>query len=291
MSRKNGKATLEDSRQLLADTNSQIEKLRCQRADELRGAADEGTLDKLDGELRRLETLAARQAERIALLEAEATEAEAQRRVKEKEALIKRIEKKANARQAAALEIAEGITKADAGLRKLLDTARDLQAAWPWQAHDLPACLLAPSAIVTAIQHEIFRIGARPLLGGGMDKLGAGINFPGGKAPRIELAGLPNSVTPLIERIKGSTALASKIMRSGKSTAEIAPVADAPKAPGEPRERTSTEVKLSQLLQKQSQLALDISPAGEAAYRECCAEIARVSALIEADKQMGIQNV
>jgi hypothetical protein len=285
MSRKNnGKGTLEDSRQLLSDTNSQVEKLRRQRANELRGAADNGELDKLDAEIQRLELLASRHAERIKLLEAEAAEAEAQRRVKEKEALIERIEKKANAREAAALEIAEGIAKADAGLRKLLETARDLQAGWGWQAHDLPAILVSPSAIVTAIQHELFRLGARPLLGGGMDRPGAGVNFPGGKAPRLEIAGLPNSVPALVERMKEASA--SKIMRSGKSTADVVP-ADTPK-PGEPRERTSTEMELSQLLQKQSQLASDISPAGEAAYQNICAEIARVSALVEADKKMGI---
>src|SRR5262249_6289521 len=127
MSRKNGKATLEDSKQLLADTNSQIEKLRRQRADELRGAANEGALDKLDAEIQRLKLLASRHAERIKLLEAEAAEAEAQRRVREKKQLIERMAKKADAREAAAQEIAEY-----AGLRKLLDTARDLQAAWPW---------------------------------------------------------------------------------------------------------------------------------------------------------------
>jgi|RhiMetdeSRZDD1v2_1073273.scaffolds.fasta_scaffold724841_1 hypothetical protein len=205
---KNGAAALEDSKQLFADTNTQVEKLRDRRADELRGAANNGELDKLDAEIQRLELLASRHAERIKLLEAEAAEAEAQRQVREKEQLIERIEKKANAREAATREIAEGIAKADAGLRKLLETARDLQAAWPWSAHDLPAILVSPSAITVAIQHELFRIGARPLLGGGMDKLGAGIHFPGGKAPRLEVAGLPNSVKPLAEVMKEASALA-----------------------------------------------------------------------------------
>jgi hypothetical protein len=216
MSRKNGKATLEDTRALRTDTQRQIDEVRRQRADELRGAADNGELDKLDAEIQRLELLANRHAERIKLLEVAAAEAEAERRVKEKESLIERNEKTANAREAAALEIAEGIAKADVGLRKLLETARDLQASWPWQAHDLPAILVAPSAIVTAIQHELFRIGARPLLGGGMDKLGAGIHFPGGKAPRIELAGLPNSVKPQRFNCGRQVACAQRMLGTGE---------------------------------------------------------------------------
>ncbi len=126
------------------------------------------------------------------MLEAEAAEAEARRRVREKESLIQRIEKKVRDERRAAVEIAEAIAQADRGLRKLIDIAHDAQAAWPWQAHDLPLMLLAPGAIIAAIQHEIYRVGARLLLGGGMDKAGAGIHFPGAKCPRLELAGMPD---------------------------------------------------------------------------------------------------
>jgi hypothetical protein len=81
--------------------------------------------------------------------------------------------------------------------------------------------LIGEAAIVAAVKHELFRVGARPALGGGQDKPGSTISFPGGVAPRIELVGLPGSVAPLGEIARGSTALASQIMRTGKSTGVI----------------------------------------------------------------------
>ncbi len=122
MTRRRNKATLEDTRHLLADVNTQIAEVRRKRADELRGAADDGELDKFDAEIKRLGLLASRHSERIALLEAAAAEAEAQRRVKEKESLIQRIEKKLqDKRHAAAVKIAEGIAMADKGLGELFN--------------------------------------------------------------------------------------------------------------------------------------------------------------------------
>jgi hypothetical protein len=190
---KNGAAALEDTRQLFTGIEGQLADQRRGRADELRGAADEKVLDRFDAEIRRLETIASRHRERIALLEKAAADAEAERRVREKEGLIRRVEKKTrDERQTAAIEVRDGIAKADAGLRKLIEIARSAQAAWPWQAHELAPCLLSAPAILTAITHELYRIGARPMLYGGQDKFGAGINFPGGKAPRLEFAGVPD---------------------------------------------------------------------------------------------------
>jgi hypothetical protein len=300
--KKNGAAALEDTQQLLADTNRQIEEQRRCRSDELSGAADESALDTFDAEIKRLEILAGRHNERIALLESAAAEAERERRVKEKEGLIKRIEKKAHdERRAAALEISEGIARADAGLRKLLAIARDTQAAWPWQSHELQPCMLTPSAILAAITHELYRVGARPRLFGGMDtKFDAGINFPGGKPTRLELAGLPERIPKLVDVMAEANELMSRVMR-GKATAPPAPPATmpadepspgpspAPSATGataeaEPRERTTAELELDKLLQRQMKLSQDMSPAGETAYRAVVDEIARVSQQIESEK-------
>lgn len=100
--------------------NGQLEDARRKRADELRGNADNAKLDRLGAEIARLETIAARHQERIGLFEAEAVEADRQRRVRENEALIKRIEKKVGAeRRAAAKELADGIAPADKGFREL----------------------------------------------------------------------------------------------------------------------------------------------------------------------------
>jgi rubrerythrin len=152
--RKNGAATIADVRQMLEAANVQLADLCRQRADELRGTADEAALDHLDAEIRNVELAIGRHAERIRLLENAEREAEAERQIREKASLIERIEKRLSERHAAALEIAQGIKMGDAGLQGPVDIARDCQSAWPWQASDLAPCLLAPTSIVAAIQHE-----------------------------------------------------------------------------------------------------------------------------------------
>jgi len=293
--RKSATSALEETRKSLGDTNAGIENLRRQRTDELSGNADESTLDKLDAEIKRLEIMAGRLQERITLLQAEAERAEAERRAKEKQALIEKLDNKLiDERRAAAEQIRDGIAAADAGFRKLLNIARDVQAAWPWQAHDLPPCLLAPGAIIAAIQHELYRVGARPLLHGGQDPVGAGLSFPGGKPERIELYGLPDRITPLIDVVARASQYAAGLMRGGGSSKPPPkPIQQfAPQEIVEPpqRQRTTAEAELVQLLNKQMELAEDITPEGEAAYQECVAQIARIQGVIETEKAMGAQH-
>jgi len=279
--RKNGADAIEDTRRLLADTNAQIEDVRRRRAEELRGKADETELDKFDAEIKRLGTIAGRHQERIALLESAEVQAENERRVKEKATLIERIEKRLGERHAAALEIAEGIKMADAALRRLIDLARDVQAAWPWANHNLVPTLLAPCAILTAIEHEIYRQGARPVLGGGMDKFGAGINFPGGKPTRLELAGMPQAIKPLADLMQEASDLASAIMRGKTSDAVVAPVAVVAESD---RQRTPAQVEMAKLLQRQLELSADPTEEGERQYKEVVEQIAEVSQRVESEK-------
>jgi hypothetical protein len=256
----------------------------------LLAGAEDGALDKLDAEIQKLEVVASRHRERIRLLEIAEQEAEAERRIKAKEGLIQRIEKKAGEeRRAAALEIAEGIAKADAGLRRLIDLARDIQAAWPWQGHELAPCLLAPSVIVRAIQHEIYRIGARPLLYGGQDRFGAGIHFPGGESPHINLTGTPDRIKPLVSEMADASSLVSRILRGkGAANPPVAPVALV--AEGD-RKLTPAQAEMDRLLKRQNELAQDISPEGEVAYRAVVDAIALQAALVEAEKTHGAPNV
>jgi hypothetical protein len=227
------------------------------------------------------------QVRRIELLDERRAEELRQRQAKAQKDLIGRVERKLGERQVAALEIAEGIKMADAGLRRLIDIARDSQAAWPWQASDLAPTLLAPSAIISAIEREIYRQGARPVLGGGMDKFGAGIHFPGGKPTRIELAGMPQAIKPLADLMQEASDLASAIMRGKTGNAVVAPVAVIDEAD---RQRTPAQAEMAKLLQRQNELSADLSPEGEAAYQVVCAEIVRVSALVEAEKQTETHN-
>jgi hypothetical protein len=53
---------------------------------------------------------------------------------------------------------------------------------------------------------------------------------------------------------------------------------------------TPAQDELAKLLRRQHELSEDISPEGEAAYQACVAEVARVSALVEAEKQMESHN-
>jgi hypothetical protein len=281
--RRNGAASIEDSRQLLADTNAQMEDARRRRTDELRGTADANELDKFDTEIKRLEIIASRHMERIALIEASEREAEAERQNREKASLVDRLEKKLAERHEVAVQISAAIKSIDGGLRRLIDIARDTQAARPWQGSDLAPCLLGPSAIVTAIEHELYRVGARPVLGGGQDKFGAGIDLPGGKPPRLELAGMPSAISPLVAVMDQATALASNILR-GKQPGVVAPAPVALVADTD-RKQTGAQAELSQLLNRQSELALDLSPEGERAYDEIVAQIALMTHRVEHEKQ------
>jgi hypothetical protein len=219
--------------------------------------------------------------DKIRLLEIEADREANERRVKEKLGLIERVEKKLSERDAVAAELQAAIEQADKCFRRMITLARDCRAAWPWAAHDLPPALLGEAAIVDALRHEIFRSGARPLLGGGQDKPGAGLSFPGGQAPRLELVGMPDRVTPLADVAREATALASEIMRSGKSTGGATVVAGfvdgvPPALMKEPPPLSPQQQQLAQLLAEQERLANDFTPAGEAAYD---AVVKKISAL------------
>ena len=119
------------------------------------------------------------------------------------------------------------------------------------------------------------------MLYGGRDKFGAGIHFPGGKTPRVELAGVPDRIKPLVDVMAEAGELASKIMR-GKTTIAADPIpapvtAETATESATTKKRTPTEAELETLIKQQMELAQDVSPAGEQAYAAVIADIARVS--------------
>jgi hypothetical protein len=271
---------LEVARAELAATNRQIAEIEAERNKALL-ADDDRTAVKLAGQADELRRLAHGHEDKIKLLEVEAEREANERRVREKEGLILRIEKKLAERDAAAAELQAAIEAADRAFRKMITLARDCRAAWPWAPSDLPPLLLGEAAIVAAVKHDLFRAGARPLLGGGQDKPGAGLSFPGGQAPRLELVGMPDRVTPLADVAREATALARKIMRSGKSTGGATVVAGfvdgvPPALMKEPPPLSPQQQQLAQLLAEQERLANDFTPAGEAAYD---AVVKKISAL------------
>jgi hypothetical protein len=271
---------LDRARASHVETTNKIGRLEAERNDALL-RDDDKTAARLDAELEDLRRLSRAQRDKIGLLEAKAEREAAEARVKEKLGLIERIEWKLTERDAAAAELQAAIEGADKAFRKMINLARDVRAAWPWAAHDLPPMLIGEAAIVAAVKHELFRVGARPALGGGQDKPGSTISFPGGVAPRIELVGSPGSVAPLGEIARGSTALASQIMRTGKSTGVItAPAGNEPT----PRQRTAAEEKLASLHKRQSELAADPASSDQE-YEQLVNEIVVAAAAVDAEKR------
>jgi len=218
---------------------------------------------------------------KLALLSAQekARAALAESQAREKAGLISRVSGKHEQLVAAATELSQYLAKADAAFRQMLKLAGEVRAAWAWQPHDLPPLLLSEPAIVAAVEHELYRIGARPALLGGQQR--PGVSFPGGKSPRLELRGVPDQITPLAEMAQQASKLASEIMRTGRSTSGatiVATVVDGVPAAllKEPPPLTAQQQRLAELNGELARLANDVSAEGEKAYQACVAEIAKV---------------
>jgi hypothetical protein len=110
----------------------------------------------------------------------------------------------------------------------------------------------------------------------------AGLDYPGAKCPRLDLANLPEQVTPFADVIKNAGAYATSVMR-GKVTAPPVTTVAAPPEPTAPPERTEAQEQLSKLLARQFSLA-NAGPAAEQEYMAVVAEVAAVSAEIAAAK-------
>lgn len=222
--------------------------------------------------------------DKIELLKAEAEKEASEKRAKERAALIERIEEKLKQRDEIGRELGETVKKADALFCKLFEAAKEIRAAWPWAHHDMPPTLLGDSAIARAVEYELYRCGARPAMGGGMDKPRPP-SFPGGKSPTAQLMLQPDRIVPLAELLRDGSRMASEIMKTGKASGTIA-VTDVPPplsiTGGVSEElRTDDERELSALLMEQLRLSEDVSPAGEQRYQEHIAKIVAVQSRID----------
>jgi hypothetical protein len=272
-----------------ADTERRIGEVEKARAKAILADADD-TARKLDIELENLRRDARIQRDRIQLLEAEAAEKERERKVREKADLIGRIEKKLAARDTAGKELADAIAKADKAFRRLIDIGIEVHAAWNWPASDVPACLLSHGAISAALSHEMYRIGGRPMLGGGqVEAPHAGIHFPGARVPRFELTHMQEKIVPLTAVLQQATAHASNILR-GKRSPDIAAPAPVPamNGDGEPVQRSEAEQRLGALLKQMAALSEDSTR--EAEYNDVVAALAQVQAEIAAEQQLGARH-
>jgi hypothetical protein len=259
----------------LAETQAQLTDLTARRdkallADDVAGAV------KLGVEIEDVRRLADAHRQRLVLLAEEVQKEANERRVQAQAELIGRIEKKFTERTKVGEELAAVITQANRLFRKLLELNHDLTAPWAWPTGDLASIMLPRQSILSAIEHELYRQTAVPMLGGGMDRGDTGTRFPGAKAPSFTLMGQPQSIVPLVDALKAAAAHASDIMR-GKRALTSAPVT----INGAPR--TPAEAKLDDLLKRQGQLASlkAPTPEEERAYSEIVAQISLAQAEVQ----------
>jgi hypothetical protein len=281
---------IESAQQQLVDANRQIAELTEERNRAL--LKDDGTAAAMDLGIKiaNIKNAARAHEDRIQLLRTQAAEEAAARAKAEREAAIERVEKLLAQRDAAAAELAAAVKQSDAAFRKMLDTGQAVIAAWPWASQDIDATLLSPRAVTVITTHEIYKTGARPRRFGGMDKPGDGLDFPGGRCPSVQLTNLQQEIKSVTTVCAEASALASSIMRTGRSTSHVDPVAVFINGQGEPRQRTAAEQRLASLLKQQMELAEDVTPAGEKAYALIVSEIVKAQAEVTAEKSMEAQH-
>jgi hypothetical protein len=269
----------------LTEATRRIGELTEQRNQCLLRDAD-GEAVELATEIENLRRLADGHRDKIKLLQDAARVEEEERRVKEKTGLIERIEKKLAARDSAGKELADAVAAADRAFRKLIDVGLEVTAAWNWPPSEVPACLLSHGAIAAALTHEMYRIGGRPMLGGGqVEAPHAGIHFPGAKPPRHELVHLREKIVPLTTVLKEATAHASNILRGKRPGAQVdvsvsAP-SPAPAANGNGGPRTAPQESLGKLVERQRQMVEDGTADGPE-YKALIDQIAQAQAAVSA---------
>jgi hypothetical protein len=247
-------------------------------------ADDDRTATKLAGQLDELRLLARGHEDKIKLLEAAAEEEANARRVKEKAALIGRIEARLAERNKVAAELAEMLPQANNLFRRLLELNRAIDSSWPWPGSDRLSIMLPRESIAAAISHELFRVSAVPWRGGGLDEGNpvAGLRFPGSKSSHLGLLELPEAVTPLVDVLRSASEHASNIMR-GKA---VPVTASAALASNGSAQRTPAEGRLAGLLQRQAELAALTAPtpSDDAEYAETVQQIVLAQTAIETEK-------
>jgi hypothetical protein len=285
---------IEIAQAALEETNRRLAELN-----EKRGVAllkdDDLTAIRLGGEIDALQQAVKTHEDKIRLLKGAAEKEATERRVREREDVIKRIEKKLSERDAAGKELADAVAAADQAYRKLIDIGATAQSEWSWPPSDVQACLFSAPAITHALTAELYRVGGRPRVGGGQVEphgIHAGVNFPGARVSRFEWTNLPERIPTLTDVLKQATEHASGIMRGKRPSAQVdgAVSAPVPAASVNTALLTTTQQRLSELLLLQAKAAEDVTPAGEAEYARVVSEIAKVQSEITATKQMEQQH-
>ena len=232
-----------------------------------------------------------RQADRIRLLEEQARQEESDAVLQRRKAHVARFTKKLSDADQVADELQATIETADKLYRKLISLREDARVAW-WGSNSHENALavspdgaaLSGLAVKALLMHELYRVGARPFVGGTAGEIKQ-VDLPGGQCPDHRLLGQPQLIEPFGARMRRASQAAIDVMR-GKipehASATLPSVPDTPPPSGNGGETpdpvpTTDQAKLAALLKRQAQLAEDMTPEGEAKYQAVVAEIAALS--------------
>ena len=196
-------------------------------------------LDAIEIELANLQKASVRQADRIQLLEEQARQEESDAVLKRRKEHVARFTKKLADADQVADELQATIEQADKLFRKLIQLREDARVAW-WgsKPHEdalaiTPGrCALSGLAIKALLMHEIYRVGARPFVGGTPGELKQ-VDLPGGQCPDHRLLGQPHLIEPFGARMRKASQAAIDVMKGKIPGAESATpsVPDTPPPP------------------------------------------------------------
>ena len=209
--------------------------------------------------------------------------------VKRRADLVVRFEKKLAQADAEAVELQELLAQAEKKFRKIITLRSDARAAWPIGdshanavAGTAEGAALSGAAVKRLLSWHLYRIGARPFLGGRPGEIKEE-DFPGAACPRNEVRGRPLDITPFADALRAASKFAVDMMKGKLDPLTALP----PAATGQSVQlnetaspgpvRSDQQERLAALLKKQAALAEDMTPAGEAAYQQVVAEIAALS--------------
>ena len=277
MAKKAATTLLSEARQELIETNAKLSDTG-RRRDQLLLAGDERGLDAIEVELASLQKAAVRQADRIRLLEEQARQEEAAAVVKRRGDLVVRFEKKLAESDREADELQNLLAQAEKKFRRIIELRSDARAAWPIGdshanavAGTAEGAALSGAAVKRLLSWHLYRIGARPFLGGRPGEI-VEESFPGAVCPRNEVRGRPLDITPFADALRAASKFAVDMMKG-----KLDPLAALPptqwtnchtdETPSPGPVRSDQQERLAELLKKQAALAEDITPAGEAAYQ------------------------
>jgi hypothetical protein len=285
---------LEAARTAQADTVKRIADVDAARAKAILDEDDVGAR-KLDAQLEELRRDARIGADRIKLLEEQARQEEVEAVLKRRKDHVARFTKKLSDADQVADELQACIEQADRLFRRLIGLRQDAHAAW-WgdTPHEnalgvsLDGAALSGIAMKERLMHEIYRVGARPFVGGTAGELKQP-DLPGGLCPDHRLLGQPDKIEPFGARMRKASQAAIDVMRGkipGSGTLPLVPdtppspaSTSSPAAPGNgaPPSGDGDQPTLAALLKQQEILSADFSEEGEQKYNEVVKRIAELS--------------